>query len=428
MAIQSMERTVRLKILLSAYACEPGKGSEPGVGWNFARHLADHHEVWVLTRANNRQTIERELALYPIPSLNFVYHDLPDWACRLKRGQIGIQAYYYLWQLSAVPFVRQIHKERLFDLVHHVTFGKYWAPSALSFLSNVPFVWGPIGGGDVTPLELWKTLSLKGKLYETLRLLAKFIAEKDPFVRHSMRKAKITLAATKQTKKRLYELGVQNLVLFHQGAISREYLEKISTYLKNNQIINENIINSKIIFISVARPLDWKGLHVAMRAFAKLNIKNAEYWIVSPYQERKWLELLALKLGLSSKVRFYGDFQSQQDVHKLMSRATVMVHPAFHESFGMVVLEAMALGLPVLCLELGGPNILVTKETGIKIPVHFANQVICDLEEAMHYLALNPNLARQMGIAGQKRAHEFFTYETSVKELLKIYKSIVYKN
>ena len=50
-----------MKILVSAYACEPGKGSEPGAGWLWARAAARRHEVWVLTRANNREAIEAAL-------------------------------------------------------------------------------------------------------------------------------------------------------------------------------------------------------------------------------------------------------------------------------------------------------------------------------------------------------------------------------
>ena len=79
----------RLKILLSAYACEPGRGSEQGVGWNWARQMAKEHEVWVVTRANNRMPIETALAWDPLPNAHFVYYDLPRWARRWKRGPFG---------------------------------------------------------------------------------------------------------------------------------------------------------------------------------------------------------------------------------------------------------------------------------------------------------------------------------------------------
>src|SRR5579864_4765887 len=78
-----------VRVLLSAYACEPNRGSEPGVGWGTVQALAAHHEVWALTRANNRPAIERETARTPMPSVHFVYYDLPRWARWWKHGQRG---------------------------------------------------------------------------------------------------------------------------------------------------------------------------------------------------------------------------------------------------------------------------------------------------------------------------------------------------
>ena len=49
----------KLKILLSAYACEPNKGSEPEVGWQWALNLSEEgHDVYVITRTNNRRNID----------------------------------------------------------------------------------------------------------------------------------------------------------------------------------------------------------------------------------------------------------------------------------------------------------------------------------------------------------------------------------
>ena len=88
-----------MKVLLSAYACEPDKGSEPAVGWNWVRQVSRFHEVWVITRANNRKPIEKALAKNPLPNAHFIYFDLPHWARFWKRGQRGAHLYYYLWQL-----------------------------------------------------------------------------------------------------------------------------------------------------------------------------------------------------------------------------------------------------------------------------------------------------------------------------------------
>src|SRR4051812_45653270 len=108
-----------MKVLLSAYGCDPGGGSEGGVGWNMAREMANCHEVWVLTRANNRPEIEAELSSHPIPGLHFAYYDLPRWARWWKRGQRGVRLYYYLWQLGIYCVAKRLHREVGFDLAHH---------------------------------------------------------------------------------------------------------------------------------------------------------------------------------------------------------------------------------------------------------------------------------------------------------------------
>jgi hypothetical protein len=88
-----------VKVFLSAYACEPSLGSEPGIGWNIAREMANHHEVWVLTWAERRAGIEAELTRNPVQNLHFIYVGLP-WD-RVWRKGLGIYPHYYLWQIGA---------------------------------------------------------------------------------------------------------------------------------------------------------------------------------------------------------------------------------------------------------------------------------------------------------------------------------------
>ncbi len=77
------------KIFVSAYACEPGKGSEPGIGWNVVNQLSRYFEVHVLTRANNREVIE---AFYrensPAFAPVFHYYDLPRWLSFWKKKRL----------------------------------------------------------------------------------------------------------------------------------------------------------------------------------------------------------------------------------------------------------------------------------------------------------------------------------------------------
>ncbi|MCZ6744779.1 MAG: glycosyltransferase family 1 protein, partial [Alphaproteobacteria bacterium] len=141
-----------MKILLSAYACEPNKGSEPEVGWRWALELARlGHEVWVLTRENNRTSIEAGLARQnPLPNLHFAYYDLPPWARWWKRGARGVHLYYRLWQWGAYRLAKKLHRQHGFDRAHHVTFVSLRHPTFLRRL-GVPFVFGPVAGGERVP-------------------------------------------------------------------------------------------------------------------------------------------------------------------------------------------------------------------------------------------------------------------------------------
>ena len=117
------------------------------MGWGWARLLADIGETWVITRANNRQAIERELeATGEGGSLHFVYVDLPPRARWWKRGQRGIHLYYMLWQRIALKRGRALHEELDFDLVWHLTLANVWMGSLAASVGPA-FIYGPVGGG-----------------------------------------------------------------------------------------------------------------------------------------------------------------------------------------------------------------------------------------------------------------------------------------
>src|SRR5262245_23900315 len=118
----------RLKVIISAYACEPGKGSEPGTSWEWVIHLAVHHDLTVVTRTNQRSSIEKYLAQIqdgrPIP--RFVYVDAPNWVLWLKRRVPPSQVWYYaLWQKLARRAVARLVRDGGFDLIHHLSWATF---------------------------------------------------------------------------------------------------------------------------------------------------------------------------------------------------------------------------------------------------------------------------------------------------------------
>lgn len=406
-----------MKVLLSAYSCEPGKGSERGVGWNVAKAVAQYHEVWVLTRPDeSKAAIEAELERNPIPNLHFVYFTLPFWQDSMRWGQSGaMQLHYYFWQIQAYFVAKKLHREIGFDVAHHVTFVRYSVPSLLSLLP-IPFIWGPVGGGESAPGEFWADFNLKNKLYENLRGIWRGIGELDPLTRLTARNSTIAYATTRDTAAKLSKLGAFNIKQASETGISQAEIERLSQCPPPSK--------DPVRFINVARLLHWKGIYLGLRAFAKANLTDAQYWVVGAGPERDKLEALAKELKIADRVTFFGLIDREEVLFRL-GQSSALVHPSLHDSGGWVPLEAMASGRPILCLDLGGPGETVTPDIGIKVPAHNPAQATRDLAAAMVKLAENPDLCVQMGAMGQQRIRELYSWEAKAKWLSKVYEDCV---
>lgn len=405
-----------MRILISAYACEPNRGSEPGVGWHTVWELAKHHQVWVLTRPDDgRPAIEDYLAKHPNPNLNFAYFTLPILGGFWQWGSAAFVLHYYLWQIQAYFVAKQLHQKIGFDVAHHVTFVRYSTPSFISLLP-IPFIWGPVGGGEAAPKAFWQDFSIKAKVYEVMRLFAHRVGEIDPFVRLTANHSFVTKVTTNDTAKRVSLLGAKKIEVVSEASLSLteiELLNRLPTFK-----------SSPIRFISMGRLLHWKGFHLGLRAFARSGLQDAEYWILGEGVEGEKLQQLAIELKIDRQVKFWGRLPRQETLEKL-GQSDVLMHPSLHDSGGWVCLEAMAAGRPIICLDLGGPGVQVTSETGIKVPAINPEQAVTDLSIAMKRMAENSHLRSQMGNAGKKRVQESYNWEVKGQHLADMYQKLV---
>ncbi len=399
-----------LRVLLSAYACQPGQGSEHAIGWNWAQQSARFYETWVLTRERRRPAIEQALATRPAPNLHFVYLDLPKWLRFWKKLPGGVYLYYYVWQILAYFRAKELHREIGFDLVHHATFGMYWIPSFLSLLP-APFVWGPVGGGELGPRQFRSTFGLRGRVYEFLREFAQTLAPLDPFLRLTARRSVLALATTSDTARRLAKLGCRKVKVLSHVGLGPEDLERFHAVASRRKPSGQ-----RFRVFSAGRLLHWKGFHLALMALVGLRdrVPVLEYWVFGDGPERRRLEELARTLGLSDRVTFWGNLP-RAELFTKTAECDVLIHPSLHDSGGYVCMEAMAAGCPVVCLDLGGPAIQVTEETGIKIPAVSPEQTVRDLTAALQRLADNPVLRANLANAGWQRLMQGFTWEKKME-------------
>src|SRR5687767_7122074 len=163
--VGSSEPSSRRRVLVSAYAISPARGSESGMGWNICRRLADYHDVTVLCaegmpgreHACYREEVDRYVGDHgPVRGLTVHYVDRPAWSNLWQRErELFRRTLYYsgykAWQRAAYRLGRQLHSARPFDLVHQLNMTGFREPGYLWKL-DAPFVWGPIGGAaDVPP-------------------------------------------------------------------------------------------------------------------------------------------------------------------------------------------------------------------------------------------------------------------------------------
>ena len=148
---------------------------------------------------------------------------------------------------------------------------------------------------------------------------------------------------------------------------------------------------------------------------------NAEYWILGDGSQKEQLYALAQQLEITDNVKFWGRLPREQSLEKLRE-CHVLVHPSLHDSGGWVCMEGMAAGRAVICLDLGGPAVQVTEDTGFKINASTPEQAVRDIAQAMVSLANNSELRLQMGQAGQKRVRENFSWTSKGFYLSKLYR------
>jgi glycosyltransferase involved in cell wall biosynthesis len=332
-----------VKVLISAYACEPNKGSEPGAGWNWSLAAARDNEVWVLTRANNRAPIAAELAARPVPSLHFIYIDPPRTWTRWKKGQRGVRLYYSVWQLMALAEARRLHEEIGFDVVHHLTFANMWLPALTCFV-DAPFVLGPVGGGPRVPLRHYRQLGMHGAGHEVAREVGRILSRASPLTRASWRHSTIIVA---QNEESLAAIAPQyrSKTVIRPNACVPDSLPKLPSRARRDGGQHQAVFAGRL--------LPWKGAAIAIETLRTLATWNLT--IVGSGPDLRRLENLARRRGVRSRVTFVS-WAHRDHLWRLITSADALVLPSLRDDSPLIVAEAQALGVPVVAFDQGGPR------------------------------------------------------------------------
>lgn len=398
----SSDRLVPRRILVSAYGCEPGKGSEQGVGWNWVLQLAELAELVVITRSNNRLAIEAALPSSLVERVRFEYHDLPQAVRRFKRREKGLYLYYLMWQWGAYRRARDLVMRSHFDYAMHLTFGSIWLPTFMHRLP-LPLIWGPVGGGEAVPFGLIGALPARGRGAQYLRHLLMATASVNPLLMSVVRQAEVILARTSDTARVVpvrYAARVRPIL---ETGIAEELLAR-----KRHKRVDAF---GRLRVIYTGRLIALKNVAAAIQAVAGARARGVDlqFSIVGDGPLRESLEALAVRLGVSGCINFHGPV-SQMEVIKRLEQSDVYLFPSLKEAGVWSLMEAMSAGLATVCVDTSGMAVITDEKSAIRVAAESQERLIDGFTQALVDLAESPELRRQLGANARKRIETCFRW------------------
>ncbi len=405
-----------MRVLVIAYACEPGKSSEPGVGWNFVREIAKFAEATVITRANNREVIEQAQGRGLSNKVTWIYVDLPGWARWLKkRIPFSVQVYYALWQLLALLKARKVARRDTIDLVHHLTFSMTWSPPA-TIMMRQPVLWGPVGGGDFVPQHVLtherKRSIAREMLYRSLCAWAWHVS---PLGRHVRGKAAGILFRTRSAESRFPPTATSV-----RGVIPETSLETAEAHPRNRARYDQ------LGVLCLGRLTYWKGFWHAVRAFDRYLQCGGRgaLTIVGDGPERRRIQRYVEQRGLEERIRLVGAVPRER-VPDYLSQADVLLHPSFRDGGSWSVLEAMSKGIPVVCLAQGGPADMTGNEGGVCVEPADPESLVRGLAEALVRLEQDKDEWLELSRGAARRARCAYNWERRGREVAAVYARVL---
>ncbi|WP_431266719.1 glycosyltransferase family 4 protein [Dankookia sp. P2] len=382
-----------MKILIAGHGCCPGVGSEPGVTWNWAVHLAADNDVWVITHEHFKPAIEAFLAEHPCPRLSFVYTGRLGWFDPLRLpSQRGIRLHYVLWRWRVLRLARALDAQHDFDIVHHISWATVSAPPLLWQVGK-PFVWGPVGGGQVTPGAFLRYFGLSAPL-EMLRTFRIRLLSMLPNVRRAASAADAVFAVNRETAQLLRQAGAAEPILFLDVGTPAEVLKSPPL---------PRPVNGPFSVLWAGRIEAFKGIGLFLEAAALVTSPDIRFDVVGDGAWEANARQYARKLGLDGKVRFHGRL-SHKELLSRFETAHLFVFTSLRDTFGNTSLEALIAGAPVICIDHNGVGTHLPREAAVKIPVTTPAEVASRIAQAVSDLAEDRVKLARMAEAGLRYA------------------------
>lgn len=320
-----------------------------------------------------------------------------------------------LTERTQVRLARNLVKIHEIDLIHVPIRVSPKMPSFIHGL-GVPVVFGPLNGGMIYP-NSFVYLQSKAERYFTKfgRILSNLANRVIP----GKYKATTIAVSNNRTREALPKTACENIVTLVENGVDVSLFSHKGNKPKSN--------NPVFKFTYLGRLVDWKCIDLLFEAAKILKSHRLQFRldIIGDGKERRALELLTEHLDIQEEVRFLG-FVPQSECPELLLASDCLVLPSMYECGGAVVLEAMAMGKPVIATDWGGPADYLDANCGILVsPDGNKEEFIQKFAKAMESLIDDPELAARLGSAGPAKIANEYDWSKKIDNMIEIYEQSV---
>lgn len=406
-----------MRILLTAINCKPNSGSEEALGWsNLIGYAELGYEITMITASYNRRDCEANEQFKDYSSrIRMIYIKYPEFLKGWKESRLRSNIWNAYFQKKAYKVALELIKEgNDYAYCRHVSWASLIQKTYMYKLP-IPFIFGPVGGGEIKPHNIEAQYTIKETIKEKIREIIIFYSTHRPYWYDMLNKTKLVLVTTEETGA-LIPLKYKKKVVVQQG---------IS--IPKNEIKNkEHSSNTdKFKIIMSGRMLPWKGFDLGIEAICGLLNRGYDLSleIYGGGAEQK-VQQLKNKSGqwLNTHIVFHGNVPKNKMLEAYES-GSCLLNTSYHDSGCYVVLEAMAHELPVICVNTGGPKVLTDKYSAIRIEPNKRTVMVYEIEKAIELLLNDPEKCRTFGVCARKRVENFWETKASMSCIEKIINS-----
>ena len=405
-----------MKILISAYACNPYRGSEPGVGWNAVCNIAKRHEVYVLTDVRNQEAWDhaRERGEVPegVSGVRFLRK-------REKMSQHRLLAHMQSWR-SYGDFMNVVHDAALkwhrevdFDLCHQLTIASWRLPSKLWMLP-IPFVWGPIGGAGHIPAAFRSSLGLSGRAFEKARDIQTLLAARSQDFRRCVERSRVVIAANDETFDFLSSYRDEQTMLKVPVAFLAN--EKIERFDRGDLARRDGPMR----LFAGGNMIGSKGLAMAVEALASIRDEGVEfhYTIAGGGPSISEAKRLVDRHQLGNSVRFHPGFQGEDYIWEL-KQSDIYFLPSLRETTPVTLQEAILAGCYPIVADASAAGEMVRRVGGKAVAAKSPKLMVSGLALALHEAHGELKTLRSKAIACRAKLCQEYgkdNYEDTIEE------------